>query len=131
MLRFFIIACGRAIGTLARYILSGLDYRFSNGIFPVSTLVINLIGSLIIGLLWGLFERFAVSSQVRMFLFIGVLGGFTTFSTFSLECFNLFRDGEFKIALVNILITNIAGVILVFVGFKASQSIINIFKIAR
>jgi CrcB protein len=126
MLRFCVIAFGGAIGTLLRYIISGLDYKFSNGIFPVSTLVINLAGSLIIGFLWGLFERFAVSPNVRMFIFIGILGGFTTFSTFGLESFNLIRDGEYRIMLMNLILTNFFGIALVFVGFFAARKLINL-----
>lgn len=79
MLRFFVIALGGAIGTLARYIMGGLDYRFSNGVFPISTLVVNVTGSLAIGFLWGIVDRFAISPNVRMFIFIGVLGGILHF----------------------------------------------------
>ncbi len=121
MLRLFFIALGGAVGTLIRYIVSGLDYKFSNGVFPISTLVVNLAGSLVIGFLWGLFERSAVSPTMRMFVFIGVLGGFTTFSTFSLENFNLIRDGEFKIALINVVASNVLGIALVFVGFSLAR----------
>ena len=128
MLRLFLVAAGGAIGTVFRYSLSGLDYKFSNGVFPFSTLLVNLTGSLVIGFLWGFFEDLTVSPDIRMFIFIGILGGFTTFSTFSLENFNLLRDGEIKIAVWNILITNIAGLALVFIGFILSRYIINIFK---
>lgn len=121
MAKILFIAFGGAIGTVFRYIISGLDYKFSNGVFPLSTLLINSIGSLIIGFLWGLFERVDIHSTTRMFIFIGILGGFTTFSTFSLESFNLLRDGEFKIALANIFTTNIIGIGLVFIGFSISQ----------
>lgn len=121
MIKLFFIALGGALGTLLRYAVSGIDYRFSNGVFPISTFVINVTGSLAIGFLWGLFERIDVASPMRMFIFIGFLGGFTTFSTFSLESFNLMRDGEFKIALLNILATNVAGVAAVILGFAASR----------
>jgi fluoride exporter len=126
MFKLLFIAGGGAIGTLLRYIVSGIDYKLSNGVFPVSTMVVNLTGSLIIGFLWGLFEKIDVSSTVRMFIFIGILGGFTTFSTFSLENFNLLRDGEFKIALVNILTTNILAIVFVFFGFFVSRWLLNI-----
>jgi CrcB protein len=128
MLRLFLVAAGGAIGTVFRYSLSGLDYKFSNGVFPFSTLFVNLTGSFIIGFLWGLFEGLTVSPDIRMFIFIGILGGFTTFSTFSLENFNLLRDGEIKIALWNIFITNIGGIALVFIGFILSKYLISIFK---
>ncbi len=127
MLRFFVVALGGAVGTLLRYIVGGLDYRFSNGIFPVSTLVVNVTGSLLIGFLWGIVDRLAVSPNIRIFVFIGVLGGYTTFSTYSLESFNLLRDGEYRIALMNIVFSNVLAILFVFVGFFASRLLINLF----
>lgn len=128
MLRFFIIALGGAIGTLARYIMGGLDYRFSNGVFPISTLVVNVTGSLVIGFLWGVVDRFTISPNTRMFIFIGVLGGYTTFSTFSLETFNLMRDGEYRIAVINVVFSVALSIVAVFAGYLASKALINIFK---
>ncbi len=121
MLKFLFIAMGGAIGTLLRYIISGLTYKYLDGVFPWGTLSVNLIGSLIIGFLWGLFERAAISPNLKMFVFIGILGAFTTFSTYSLESFNLFRDGEIKLALSNILISNILCIALVLLGFVTSK----------
>lgn len=128
MAKWVFIACGGALGTLLRYFLSGLDYRFSQGFFPMSTLVINLAGSLFIGFFWGLFERMSVSPEMRMFVFIGILGGFTTFSTFTLENFNLMRDGELRIALVNILASNLLGIACVFLGFWVGRGMLNSLK---
>jgi fluoride exporter len=128
MIKILFIAVGGAIGTLLRYFVSGIDYKFSSGVFPISTLVVNAAGSLIIGFLWGLFERVDVSATARMFVFMGILGGFTTFSTFGLESFNLFRDGEHGIALANVLITNILGIAFVFIGFAASRLLMNVVK---
>ena len=128
MLRLLFVAAGGAIGTVCRYLLSTLDYTFSGGVFPFSTLLINLMGSLVIGFLWGLFERSVISPTMRMFLFIGVLGGFTTFSTFCLENFNLIRDGELRIALWNILLSNVLGIVLVFAGFALSRNVLNLLK---
>ncbi len=127
MLRFFIIGLGGAIGTLLRYLIGSLDYRFSSGVFPVSTFVVNTTGSFLIGFLWGLVDRFAISPNMRLFVFIGILGGYTTFSTFSLESFHLLRDGEYKIALVNIILSNFLAILLVFLGFFISRSLINLF----
>lgn len=128
MLKLLFIGLGGAIGTILRYLFSNIDYRFSGGVFPVSTLVINLIGSLIIGFLWGWFDRLTISPTLRMFIFMGIIGGFTTFSTFSLENFNLLRDGEVKIALINIFASNIGGIGLVFLGFFASKTVLNLLK---
>jgi len=127
-MKWMMIALGGAIGTVGRYFISGLDYRWSNGVFPVSTLLINLLGSLAIGFFWGLFERSAVSPDTRLFVMVGILGGFTTFSTFSLENFNLIRDGELKIALWNIGLSNVIGITLVFVGFAGARALNRWFE---
>ena len=128
MFRLAVIALGGGIGTIARYIVSGIDYKMSNGVFPLSTLVINVSGSLIIGLLWGLVDRFAVSPNLRLFIFIGILGGYTTFSTFSLETFNLMRDGEYHIALMNIILSTVLSIVAVFVGYFVSRLLLNMFR---
>lgn len=128
MLRFFVIGLGGAIGTLLRYIMGGLDYRFSSGVFPISTFVVNVTGSLAIGFLWGIVDRFAISPNVRLFIFIGVLGGYTTFSTFSLETFNLMRDGEYRIAIMNAALSVVLSIGAVFAGYIASKTLMNLFK---
>jgi CrcB protein len=128
MTKIILLAAGGAAGTLLRYALSGVTYRIMGGIFPWGTLAVNLTGSLAIGLLWGVFEVENLSPQMRNFLFIGVLGGFTTFSTFALESFNLLRDGEIKLALSSIVASNVIGVALVFSGFVLSKYIINLMK---
>jgi len=121
VLKFILIAAGGALGSVLRYLVSGLDYRFSYGVFPVGTLVVNLSGSLLIGFFWGLFEQTTVSSAFRLCVLIGVLGGYTTFSTFSLENFNLISDGEFNIAFLNMLISCAGGVLLVYAGYVIAR----------
>ncbi|HDK16823.1 MAG TPA: fluoride efflux transporter CrcB, partial [Nitrospirae bacterium] len=98
MVKIILLATGGAIGTVFRYALSGLTYRVFDSVFPWGTLFVNLSGSLVIGLLWGFFEIESLPSNLRSFVFIGILGGFTTFSTFTLESFSMFRDGELKLA---------------------------------
>jgi CrcB protein len=128
MIKYILLATGGAIGTILRYSMSGLTYRIVNGVFPWGTIVVNLTGSFAIGLLWGFFEIQNISSNMRNFIFIGILGGFTTFSTYALESLNLFRDGEIKLAMTNLLISNVCGLLLVFAGFMLSKYIINLIK---
>jgi len=121
MSKLSFIAIGGAIGALLRYALSGVAYKYLGSGFPWGTLCVNLIGAFAIGILWGLSEKTAISSDFRTFAFIGILGSFTTFSTYGLETFNLFRDGEIKLALANVLVTNVLGIALVISGFITSK----------
>jgi CrcB protein len=128
MFKFLLIGLGGGLGAILRYIVSNLDYRFSNGVLPVGTLAVNVTGSFIIGFLWVFFDRFIFPPNLRLFLFIGVLGGYTTFSTFSIETFNLIRDGEYNIALANIILSFALTLIAVFAGFFVSRMLLNIYK---
>ena len=127
-IKILILSLGGIVGVLMRYATGGAVHRVTGGGFPYGTLVINLTGCLIIGLLWGIFERFEFSSNLRLFLFIGVLGSFTTFSSFGLETFNLLRDNELRLGLYNMVITNVFGLALVYLGYFGSRVLINIFK---
>jgi len=96
MERWIFVGLGGLVGTLGRYAIGGWIARMKGGsTFPIETLVINVVGCLLIGLLAGLSEtRGIFSPSTRGFLFIGLLGGFTTFSTFGYETFQLLRDGQ-------------------------------------
>ncbi len=100
MERLLLVGLGGGLGTMGRYALGGLIGRLKSGwSFPIETLVINVVGCLAIGLLAGLAESRGVFTGVtRAFLFAGVLGGFTTFSTFGYETFQLLRDGQLAAA---------------------------------
>lgn len=128
MLKFLVIGLGGGFGAICRYAVSNLDYRFSNGVLPVGTLVVNVTGSFIIGFLWVFFDRFIFPPNLRLFLFIGVLGGYTTFSTFSLETFNLMRDGEYHIALLNVILSFVLSIAAVFAGYFLSRMLLNLYK---
>lgn len=128
MTKILLLLAGGAIGTLGRYGLSGLAHKYFDGTFPFGTLAVNLAGSLLIGLLWGYWETDNLSANIRIFIFIGMLGGFTTFSSYTLETLNLFRDGKTYMAFVNILANNIFGLLLVFIGFIAARGLINIIR---
>ena len=125
IVKILLIALGGAIGSVSRYGLGGLVYRLFGSIFPWGTLAVNLIGSFLIGFLWAAFERTAIGSNMRIFVFIGILGGFTTFSSYTLETFNLLREGETRLAITNMLVSNFAGVAAVFIGFVVLRYIIK------
>ena len=128
MIKFFNIAIGGAVGALLRYWISGVTYRFFSGDFPWGTLAVNLVGSLVIGLIWGVSETVAISQDIRILVFIGILGSFTTFSTFSLENFHLLKDGEYWFVCGNIIASVVLGIVLVFAGFFASKSILGFLR---
>ena len=122
------ISMGGVIGALLRYGTGGAVHKFLQADFPYGTLFINLSGCLVIGFLWGLFERFNFSSNLRLFVFIGILGSFTTFSSYGIETFNLIRDGEMRAGLLNILFNNVFGISFVFIGFWLSKITMNLLK---
>lgn len=97
------VGCGGFIGAVARYLLSATINRFNIGNFPISTLIINILGSFLIGLLSQLFSSmYPDNKKMLLFLTTGILGGFTTFSTFSLETVNLYQNGNTIYAVLNI-----------------------------
>jgi len=100
------IAAGGALGALLRYWVSISVHAVLGRGFPYGTLVVNVMGSLLMGYLFVLLlERLAVDAVWRAAILIGVLGGFTTFSTFSVETINLLEQGAFARALLNILLS--------------------------
>lgn len=124
--RILIIAAGGGLGAVLRYVLSEITYRFTSPTFPWGTLTVNLVGCYLIGLVWQYSELYLVSTSTRIFILTGILGAFTTFSTFSLETFALLRDGEIKMAVLNQLFSVSFGLVLVIAG---SLSILFIHKI--
>jgi fluoride exporter len=116
------VGIGGFLGALARYGLSGLVHRFgATSGFPYGTLAVNLLGCLLIGLFAGLMEgRHMFAPEVRVFAMIGVLGGFTTFSTFGYENFMLMRDAQYLQVAANIGIHVIAGLALVWLGYTVT-----------
>ena len=119
MVRLLLVGVGGFAGTVARYWLSGVIARRYGETFPFGTLVVNALGCLLAGFLfYFLYERFLTSPTSRSVIFIGLLGGFTTFSSYGLQTFTLMRDGEFALALLNIAISNVAGLFLVWAGYR-------------
>ncbi len=117
VLQGLVIASGGAIGALLRFVTSQFIYNRLGTNFPYGTLGVNIIGSLLMGFLYILFiERLALSTEWRSFLLIGLLGAFTTFSTFSIETLNLMFSGELVKAALNIVLSVLLCIIAAWVG---------------
>jgi CrcB protein len=113
-----LIGLGSGIGGIFRYLLSSLVHQYFGRTFPYGTLLVNTVGCLLMGFLFAiLLERFdGMGSQLRAFLLIGFLGGFTTFSSFSIETLNLFENGQLLYAFLNILVSIILCLSLTWLG---------------
>jgi len=118
LLSVLYVALGGALGSVSRYLLGTWTQSLSKSIdFPYGTLTVNLIGCFVIGLLSQLAEsRGVFTPESRAFIFIGILGGFTTFSSFGNDTINLLRDGETFNALANVGANVILGLLLVWLG---------------
>ena len=123
--RLLLIAVGGALGALLRFGVSGMAYRLAGDGFPWGTLAVNLAGCLVIGVLWAAFERTPIPAHWSAFLFVGLLGAFTTYSTFALESMNLLRDGETMLALMNVVGSSVGGIVLAFAGFLATRQLLG------
>ncbi|MBN2238034.1 MAG: fluoride efflux transporter CrcB [Bacteroidales bacterium] len=124
-MKLLYLALGGSIGTILRYVLSALPHKFYWGTFPVGTLLVNLLGSFLIGFSFVLFGKEHIPENVKLFLFIGILGSFTTFSTFMFDSINLFKLGDIKFALLNLGASNILGLFFVYLGYTLAHFTIN------
>jgi fluoride exporter len=113
-----LVALGGALGSVARFTLSGyILHHTINWKFPAGTFTVNVVGCLVAGLLAGLAEKHdLLSADIRLFLFTGILGGFTTFSAFGMETMFLIRRGELLVAGANIVLSVAAGLIALWLG---------------
>lgn len=119
LINLALVGSGGALGAMARYGLGGLVHRNAAlAAFPFGTLAVNLLGCLLIGLGAGLADaRQAFTPEARLFVFVGLLGGFTTFSSFGYETIALLRDHELLRAGLNVGINVFAGLALVWLGY--------------
>ena len=117
MQKLFLIGLAGFVGTLGRFALSGYVARRFGETFPTGTLVVNVVGCFFAGFVFYLAqERFMVGDTARTVILIGLLGGFTTFSSFSLQTLNLMRDGELALATVNVLASNLFCLLTLWAG---------------
>lgn len=124
MRTFLVIGIGGFLGATARYgVAVWIGQRWGKS-FPLGTFVINITGSFLIGLLMSLLtERFMVNPQWRLFLVVGFLGAYTTFSTFEYETGALLRDGEWLFACANVVLSVLAGFVALKLGEILARSI--------
>jgi fluoride exporter len=123
-MKVFWVAFGGAIGSACRYLLDGAVYRVVPATFPYGTFVVNVIGCLVFGVLIGAAEnRLAVGTLARSFVLIGILGGFTTFSSFTFETLGLARSGDWWPAVINAVGQVIAGLLAMWAGIVLSRAV--------
>jgi len=124
MVKILLVGAGGFLGSVLRYLTAGLAHRIvPASFFPVGTLAANVIGCFAIGALAGAAEaRGVLGAQTRLFLMIGLLGGYTTFSTFGFETFALTRDGEAIKAIANVLLSVVLGLAAVWIGYGIARS---------
>jgi CrcB protein len=123
MLLYLLIALGGALGSVARFFLSGVISNQFGATFPWGTMIVNITGSFIIGFyatLTGPEGRWFVSGNSRQFFMIGICGGYTTFSSFSLQTLNLADDGEWFRAGANVMLSVVSCLIAVWLGHVAA-----------
>jgi fluoride exporter len=117
-----LLAVFGALGTLARYGLSGWVQRLGGAGFPWGTLAVNALGCLLFGLVWALAEeRLLISGQTRFILLTGFMGAFTTFSTFAFESSQMLRDGEWLLAGLNLVAQNLLGLLCMAAGIAVGR----------
>ncbi len=124
MLKILAVMAGGSLGAICRHGMFLVVQAAAGDAFPAGTLAVNLLGSFLIGLLWGVFEEMHFLHQWRLFVFTGFLGGFTTFSTYARETMQLFKAGAWKSGLAYVTLSNLLGVLLVVAGYLLSRRLL-------
>ena len=122
MKNYIAVFLGAGIGGSLRYCISGFVFKILPALFPFGTLLINVMGSFALGIIiFGLDEKELISPLLKLFLGVGFCGGFTTFSTFSFETFNLIKDSEFLLAGLNVLLNVLVSFAGVYIGYLVTR----------
>lgn len=123
-MQWLLIAVGGAVGAVARYAVSGwVQPRFLST-FPWGTLTVNVVGCLLMGLLFPILTA-RMQDAYRMMILVGFLGALTTWSTFGYETIALLNDGDFRAAGLNVLVTNLACLSSVWLGYRVAERLVT------
>ena len=117
---FLAVAVGGGMGAVLRYVVANLGQSLKSSSFPLGTLLVNIIGCALIGLITALLIGPLSQHRefLRLFLLVGVLGGFTTFSTFALDSIDLFEDGRKRYVIMYIVLSNVIGILAAWSSYK-------------
>ncbi|MEK9717064.1 MAG: fluoride efflux transporter CrcB [Pelagibacteraceae bacterium] len=118
MSNLVLVALFGAIGSVSRFALIQATPKITYINFPVGTILVNLIGSFFIGVVASMFDKHLLSSEVRTFIVFGFLGGFTTFSAFTYEVFNLVKSGNYLNLFVYLFVSIVVSLFLFYFGYK-------------
>jgi CrcB protein len=121
--KLLVLAAGGSLGTTLRFLVYTFFEKHHQTDFPWATFTVNILGSFLIGFLWGYFTNHYLSPGLRMLIFVSFLGSFTTFSTFAFDNFSLLRDGEIRFMIVYLLLSNILGIGLAIGGYLLSKQL--------
>jgi CrcB protein len=121
--RLLLIAVAGALGTLARYGLGGIFQKITLSGLPVGTLIVNIVGCFLFGLIWTLAEeRMVIDPEARVIMLGGFMGAFTTFSTFIFETGGFVRESEWLLATGNVAVQTVIGLAFFFVGILVARA---------
>lgn len=122
-MKFLYLALGGGIGAILRYLVSVFSIKYMAWGLPMGTLIVNLLGSFLIGFAFVFLGREQINLNLKIFLFIGIFGSFTTFSTYMFEALDFLKSGNIKMVLFYIGISNIVGLLAVYLGYYLGEII--------
>lgn len=115
------VASGGALGAVLRYLVTLVMIKWLGGEFPFGTLAVNILGSFVAGFVWGALGESTGSHRTQALFFIGVLGAFTTFSTYALDSLQFYENGQFGWAILNVMANNAGALLAAFTGYALAR----------